>query len=347
MKNTTATPQHDSTTSLRIGVAGAGAIGCTLAATLAHAGETVHLLARGATLQAVQNRGIQLARAEDTIHAPVHAAADGRELGEQDVLFLCTKAHDLAQILPAIKPMVGPHTCIVPLINGVPWWYFQGVPGRLAGRAIESVDPEGALLRAIPSEQVIGAVVFIAAERSAPGAVVSRNPMLLILGELDHTETPRLQRIAAMLNAAGLPARISPRIRDPLWTKIIANLVSNPLSVLSGATLEALFSDPCLLPIVRKQLNEAMALSAAYGARMEFDPAAIIEQAAGMGPIRTSMLQDATLGHPLELAAIGDAVLELARLQEIPMPVTQDILALVHYRDKTARAAQPPHGADK
>lgn len=331
----------------RIGIAGAGAIGCAIAATLAHTGLPVQLLARGATLEAIQRNGIQFTRAQDVIHVPVQASSSAQELGGQDILFLCTKAHQLAQLLPAIKPMITPQTCIIPLVNGVPWWYFQRIEGRLAGRAVNSVDPDGALLRALPSEQVLGSAVFMTVERPAPGAVVSRNPLLLILGELDHTETPRVQGIAAALNAAGLPTRVSARIRDPLWTKIIANLTSNPMSVLTGATLEALFSDPRLLPIVRRQLHEAMTLSAAYGARLEFDPTTFIAQAAAMGAVRTSMLQDSLQGLPLELAAIGDAVLELAHLQEIPMPVTEDIIALAHYRDSTPQPPHPQHGDTK
>ena len=337
-------PASSLSPSLRIGFAGAGAIGCTLAATLAHSGQAVQLLARGANLQAIQRNGIQLTRSDGTIKAPVTASASGHELGVQDVLFLCTKAQDLAGMLPAVAPMIGPETIIVPLVNGVPWWYFQGVPSPFAGRAIEAVDPGGALLRALPASQILGAVVFITAERPAPGAVESRNPMLLVLGELDHTETPRLQRIAEALTAAGLPTRQSPRIRDPLWTKIIANLTSNPMSVISGATLQDLYSDPRLLPVVRKILFEAMTLAAAYNARLEFDPATFIAQAAAMGPTRTSMLQDALHGRPLELAAIGDSVLELASLQQIPMPITQDIIALTHFRDEATRAANTPQG---
>lgn len=329
---------------LRIAVAGAGAIGCTLAATLAHAGQPVSLLARGATLEAVRRNGVQLLRAHDTLHVHLRASASAAELGVHDAVFVCTKAQDLPGIVPSLAPLIGPDTCIVPMINGVPWWYFQRLPGRLSGRAVESVDAGGALLRALPGEQLLGAVQFLTAERLGPGVVSSINPMLVVLGELDHTETPRAERLVRAFNAAGIESRLSPRIRDPLWTKIIANLTSNPLSVITGATLDALYSDPRLLPIVRKIMHECLALAAAYGARIDFDPPSFIEQAVGMGAVRTSMLQDALAGHPLELAAIGDAVLELADLQGIAMPVTRDILALTHFRDGALRAqsAQTP-----
>jgi len=318
---------------LRIGVAGAGAIGCTVAATLAHAGQPVQVLARGATLDAIRRNGIQLTRGDGAISAQVDASSDAAALGAQDILFLCAKAQDLSGLLAAARPMIGPKTCVLPLVNGVPWWYFQRLPGRLSGRAIDAVDPGGQLLEAVDSHQVLGSVVFITAERTAPGVVTSINPLLLIIGELDHTTSPRLVEVAQALNDAGLPTRASPQIRDPLWTKIIANLSSNPLSVLTGATLDALYSDPRVLPVARKILYEGLALASAYGARMEFDPPTFLAQAAEMGPVRTSMLQDALHGHPLELAAIGDAVLELARLQDVPMPTTQDILGLTHYRN--------------
>ena len=320
---------------LRIAIAGAGAIGCTLAATLAHAGQDVSLLARGATLEAVRSKGLQLRRAHDTLRVQLRASADAAELGVHDVVLICTKAHDLPTIVPAIAPLIGPKTCIVPMVNGVPWWYFSRLPGRLSGRAIQAVDPEGALLQSIPSHQVLGAVQFLTAERPAPGQAVSTNPMLIVLGELDHTESPRAARLVQAFNDAGIESRLSPRIRDPLWTKIIANLTSNPLSVISGATLDALYSHPRLLPLVCKVMNECLAVAAAYGARIDFDPPSFVEQAVAMGPVRTSMLQDAMAGHRLELAAIGDAVLELAELQGIDMPITRNLLALAHYRDET------------
>ena len=325
---------------LRIAVAGAGSIGCTLAAMLAHAGVSVSLLARGATLQAVRAEGVRLHRGHDqeTIQARVTASDDAAELGVQDAVLVCTKAQDLAGIAPSLTPLIGAQTCIIPMVNGVPWWYFQRLPGRHEGRIVNAVDPNGKLLRAFPSDQVLGAVQFLTAERLAPGVVSSPNHKLVVLGELDHTETPRAARLVKAFNDAGIESRLSPRIRDPLWVKIIANLTSNPLSVVTGATLDTLYGDPRLLPIVRKIMNECLALAASYGARIDFDPPSFIEQAQGMGPVRTSMLQDALAGHPLELAAIGDSVLELAQLQGIPMPVTQDILAITHYRDEAGRA---------
>jgi 2-dehydropantoate 2-reductase len=196
------------------------------------------------------------------------------------------------------------------------------------------------LTRALPLAQVIGCVVFITAQSLAPGVVHSNNPHLIVFGEPSGQMTPRLERLRALVEAAGIEARGVDRIRDTLWTKILANLTSNPLSVVTGATLEQLYSLPDLKRIVVKMLHEGLAVAAAYGARVNFDPHTFIELAAGMGPVKTSMLQDYEKGLPLELAAIGDAVLELAQRMDMAMPVTQDVLALARFRGQAVAASR-------
>ena len=330
---------NTSSDAIKVGIAGAGAIGCALAALLARAGNPVQVLARGETLRTMQAQGVVLHRHGARLQASVNAASDAGRLGVQDVVFVCTKSQDVAPMLDAALPMIGPQTVVIPLVNGVPFWYFKGLPGRWEGRPVEAVDPRGTLLSKIPIQQWIGAVTFITAERCAPGESVSNNPLLLILGEIDHSQPgPRLERLAAMLEAAGIQTRCVANVRDALWTKLLANLTSNPLSVITGAGLDAIYGDVRLLPIVRQMLHEGLALAAAYGARVAFDPTSFIAEAQAMGPVQTSMLQDHRAGRPLELAAIGDAVIELAQLQGLAMPVTARLLGLAHFRE-TATAA--------
>ena len=319
---------------LRIGVAGAGAIGCTLAVLLARAGMAVHVLARGETLRRMQDEGVTLHRQGERLQARVTASSSAAELGVQDVLFLCVKSQDVASMLAAASAMIGPLTTVVPLVNGVPFWFFQGLPGRWQGRTVQCVDPRGTLLQQVDTQQVLGAVTFVTAERLGPGEAVSDNPLLIVLGEIDHQPgSTRLENIAAALRGAGIETRCVPAVRDTLWTKILANLTSNPLSVISGATLDAIYGDARLLPIVRQMLQEGLALAAAYGARIAFDPVSFVAEGAALGAVRTSMLQDHLAGRPLELAAIGDAVLELAQLQGMDMPVTQRVIDLAHFRE--------------
>lgn len=315
----------------RIGIAGAGAIGTTLAVRLGRAGHDVAVLARGRTLATILADGLILTDLEGSHQVMVNAGA-AQQLGAQDILFLCAKAQDLAGLVQAAAPMIGPQTLVVPVINGIPWWYFHGVGGRHQGRAVAAVDPGGRLLAALPMDRVIGAVTFITAERPAPGRAVTANPMRMILGEIDHTVTARAGMVGEILGAAGITAEISPRLRDPLWTKVIANLTSNPLSVISGATLQDIYGHADLAPVARQMLEEGLLTAAAHGARVELDPDSFLAMGAGMGAVKTSMLQDFEKGLALELSSIGDAVIELAALQGLSMPLTRNILSLVRYR---------------
>ncbi|SDU89440.1 ketopantoate reductase family protein [Pseudomonas mucidolens] len=321
---------------LRIGIAGAGAIGCTLAARLAGRGHTVNVLARGETLSAIHRDGIHLSDLDGDHHVRIHASDDAASLGEQDLIFLCTKAPALASLLPQIQPMIGAETVVIPVVNGVPWWYFHGEGGRYDGQRVNAVDPQSILGEALDLRHVIGCVVFITAHCTANAVVESHTPHLMIFGELDNRLSPRLERVRALIESAGIEARATERIRDNLWTKIIANITSNPLSVITGATLDQLYSLPELQELVRTCLHETLLTAAAHGARVSIDPQTFLELGASMGAVRTSMLQDYEKGRPLELAAIGDAVLELADYMAIPMPVTRHLIALARFRGDQA-----------
>lgn len=321
-----------SPTNRRVCIVGAGAIGCTLAARLGAGGQPVSVLARGQTLAALRANGVRLSDLDGSHHSPVNASDSCAELGEQELIFICTKAPALADLLPTLGPLIGPETVVVPVVNGVPWWYFHGLPGRFAERRVRAVDPDGALSAALDLQRILGCVVFITAETEAPGAARSNNPHLMILGEPNGQPSERLDWIRALVERAGIEARASEHIRDPLWTKIIANLSSNPLSVVTGATLEQLYGRADLRGVTAKIIQETLLIAAAYGARITFDPETFMRLGAEMGAVRTSMLQDYQHGRPLELAAIGDAVVELAGYQGLSMPVTQDILTLARFR---------------
>lgn len=314
------------TSSRQILIAGAGAIGCTLAARLAAAGHAVDLLARGHTLATLRQQGVQLDDLDGHWQAPVRAVASAAECATPDVVFLCSKSQDLPALAEQVQPALGPDTLVLPLVNGVPFWYFHAEGGRFQGRTVRAVDPESRLARALPLAQVLGAVVFITAEALGPGRVRSGTPHLLMLGEPAGGLSPRLLTLCELLRDAGIEARPLERLRDKLWTKLIANLTSNPLSVVTGTTLQAIYTDPVLLDTVKAVMHETLLVAAAHGARLEIDPIEFLRLGASMGAVRTSMLQDFERGRPLELAAIGEAVLELAALYQLPMPATTTLL---------------------
>jgi 2-dehydropantoate 2-reductase len=315
----------------RICIAGTGAIGGVLAARLAAAGHRVSVLARGATLQAIQAHGIRLTDMHGKLTANV-AASDRAEFGQQDIVFVAVKAHDLPAMLAQIAPLIGPQTIVVPATNGIPWWYFHREGGRFDGSTVRAVDPDGRLPELLPLPHVLGCVVFITAEQNAPGEIVSSSPHKLILGEPSNELSARLTRVCAVLEGAGIEARASGRIRDHVWTKLAANLTSNPLSVVTEAGLGDLFGRRELHDVVIGIIDEAKRVASAYGARIEIEPKRFLEMGAALGSFRTSMLQDFERGRPLEIAAIGDAALELAGRHDIPMPITRTVLSLARFR---------------
>jgi 2-dehydropantoate 2-reductase len=321
---------------LRITIAGAGAIGCTLAARISRGGNPVNLLARGKTLAHLREHGIRLTDLEGTHLAHVNLG-ERADFGPQDVIFLCAKAQDLLGLVTPLLPLIDAQTTIIPVVNGIPWWYFSNGEGRHAGRTVHAVDPDGSLKSLIPGERIVGTVAYITAEKLGPGVVRTANPLRMIIGELDNTVTPRVKRIQTLLEQSGIATQVSERIRDALWTKVIANLTSNPLSVVSGGTLNDIYGDPELKKVTRQILDEALLTAASFRARIDLDPTSFMAMGASMGEVRTSMLQDYDNGLPLELTSIGDAVVELAELHGLALPATTTILTLARFRSALSR----------
>src|SRR5215210_7406061 len=148
----------------RVAVVGAGAIGGWITAKLALAGEPVSMFARGETLEALRSGGLRLTESGAPRDVEVHASDNPAEFGPQDVLVIAVKAPALAQAAAAARPMIGPDTMIVPMLNGVPWWF--------TGEPLASVDPGGRIAAALPAERIVGCVVHAACSRAAPNHVV-------------------------------------------------------------------------------------------------------------------------------------------------------------------------------
>ncbi|MBW9116490.1 2-dehydropantoate 2-reductase [Rhizobium cauense] len=318
-------------------VAGPGAIGLTLAARLSIAGFPVRLVARGDSLSFIKANGIRLIDREGDHRVQVDVGT-ATDFGIQDVLFLCPKSHDLPEMAAALQPLIGEHTTIVPVVNGMPWWYFDGVGGQWDGPSIKSVDPNQVLKGLLPSRQVIGTTTIITAERLRVGTARTFNPLQMTIGELDDQQSERLSDLSDILTLAGIAVRIAPRIRDAVWTKVVRNLISNPVTAITGATLRENFGNQYLADISRQMLQEVLPVIAAYGANLEVDPQTILESGRSLGDVKTSMLQDFEQGNRLELASICDAVIELANRRGIEMPVIRAITGIAHFRSVADRA---------
>ncbi|WP_439576846.1 2-dehydropantoate 2-reductase [Elioraea sp.] len=322
---------------MRICVFGAGAIGGLLAARLAQKGEAdVTVVARGPHLAAMQANGLRLRSGGEEIVTRPRCAATAAEAGPQDYVVITLKAHSLPGVAEAMHPLLGPGTAIVSAVNGIPWWYFHRHGGPFDGRAVESVDPGGKLLRALPPERAIGCIVYPAAEVIEPGVIEHTYGDRFSLGEPDGARSERANRLSQALIAAGFKAPVRPRIRDEIWVKLWGNLTFNPVSALTMQTLDVLTGEPELRAVCRAMMVEAQAIGEALGIRFGIDVDKRMAGAAEVGAHRTSMLQDLERGRPMEIDALLGVIVEFAELLDLPAPTCRTVLALVRARARAA-----------
>jgi 2-dehydropantoate 2-reductase len=322
---------------MRICIYGAGAIGGHLGAKLARGGAAVSLVARGAHLEAMRTDGLTLIEDGERTTTPVTATAEPAELGPQDYVVVTLKAHQVPGVVEAMRPLLGPDTCVVTAVNGVPWWYFYRLEGPYEDHRLETVDPGGVQWDGIGPERVLGCVVYPAAEVTAPGVVTHLEGDRYSLGEPSGERSARAQALSKTLQAAGLKAPVRPKIRDELWVKLWGNLAFNPLSALTGATLDVLATDPGTRAVARRMMLEAQTIAETLGVRFAIDVDQRIDGAASVGAHKTSMLQDLERGRPLELDALVTAVQELGKITETPTPTIDTVLALIKLRAATAQ----------
>src|SRR5207244_8924383 len=254
------------TNSLSITVVGAGAIGSAVAFSLARAGFAPKLVARGETLAAIRRGGLNVEKWDGGGVVRLDVTGNPAELGPQDLVIGTMKAQDWPQGLAALTPLIGPQTALLPPINGVPWWYFDGQRGPLGGERLAAVDPEGALLAALPARSVIGSVVYMGVARLAPGVVRWTSGNKYVLGEVSGIRRERTERVAAVLRESGFDVTVTDDIRGEVWTKLIGNAAFNPLSVIARARIDELMNDAGLGRVALRAMHEVAAVAAAAGA---------------------------------------------------------------------------------
>jgi len=309
---------------------GAGAIGGLVGVRLANAGHQVSVLARGESLAAIRAHGLTLVERDGSVVAATVAAADDLgAFGPQELVVLALKAHQITAVAERIERLYDDGTTVVPLQNGVPWWFFQKFPGRYEGRRLQSLDPDGVIERHIPAERIVGAIAYPAAEREKPGVIRLVEGDRFPVGELDGRRSERAATIAAAFTAAGFTSRVLTDIRAHLWVKAWGNLAMNPISALTGATLAEICRWPATRALAARMMQEAADVAAALGLRLRVSIEQRIDGAEQVGEHKTSMLQDAEAGRPLEIDPLVGAFVELGRLTEIPTPATEIVYALV------------------
>lgn len=319
----------------RVAVIGAGAIGGVIAAQLAGRGHLVTLVARGARLATLRAQGgLWLDSAEGSILAPVAVHDDPATLGAVDVLFICVKAQDVADATTRLDPVVLRSALIVPVLNGIPWWY------RVAGAAVRCVDPDGVLAARFGASRLVGAVTHLAAEVAAVGRVRQTYGGRTVVGcTTGGRGRGEGDAVVELFEGSGLDVRAVDAIVDEIWLKLAGNAAFNPVAALSGANMAEICADEHLLGVVRAAMGECMAVGTKLGVVFPVTVEQRIDMGRRIGAARPSMLQDLERGRPPEADALIGAVAEIGHCVGVPTPAIDLLYALVlaHARYAWAR----------
>ena len=321
---------------MKICVVGAGAIGGLMGVKLALAGEEVTVIDQGAHLKAIQENGLKLIWEDGTEYVAKVAKATDKveEAGEQDLIILGLKAHYLDQVAKDIPKITGPDTMIVTIQNGIPWWYFHKHGGEFEGRQLESLDPDGVLGKYIDGDKIIGCVVYPACAVEAPGVIHHVEGDRFPVGELDGSESERVQKLHDLLVNAGFQSRVLDDIRSEIWLKAWGNLSFNPISALTHATLVDICQFRETRKLAESMMQEAQNIAEKLGITFRHTIEKRIAGAEGVGAHKTSMLQDVEAGRSLETEALIGAILELAQITDTPAPSIEAVYACVKLLNK-------------
>ncbi len=335
---------------MKICVVGAGSIGGYLAVTLAKAGHEITVIARGAHLAAIRAKGLRLIGedgAENVAHN-LSATDQISSAGTHDLVILAVKAHQVQPIAAELAALYHNDTVLVPMQNGIPWWYFQRHGGNYEGYSVETVDPGGAIAAAIDPQRIVGCVVYPAASIVAPGVIRHIEGNRFPVGELDGGETARVLAVSNAFTSAGLKSPVLPNVRAEIWLKLWGNLSFNPISALTHATLVDLCRFPLTRELARNMMLEAQEVAHRLNIEFRVPLDKRIAGAEKVGKHKTSMLQDVEAGRDPEIDALVGSVIELGRLTLTPTPHIGAVFALVKLLSQTiseqkvgVRAAPP------
>lgn len=303
-----------------------------MAASLKRAGHSVRAVARGTQLSAIQSRGFTVRIGGGEFHAPVDVTDSPAEFGIQDIVFVTLKAPTLEFALDAIKPLLGPQTVLVFLMNGIPWWYYFKHGGPEDNQKISRLDHHGTIWNTIGPERVIGSIAYCSATVIEPAVIELDYPEARFeFGEPDGSLSRRLQDIVEILRASNLDAVACQNIRERIWAKLLLNMVTGPMSVLSGVKLKDLFAHQAALDTAHNILSEGQLITDSLGMQLKIDRDAVLGKISKSGH-KPSILQDLEARRPMEIDALYTVPLEIAQAHGIKTPTLDILVQLVKLR---------------
>ena len=317
---------------MKICVVGAGSMGGMMGVKLHNIGEDVTLIARGPHLEAIKaNNSLKLIMNDGTVEFAegIKATNDINSVGEQDLVILGVKSHQIAPIVDEVNSLLGDNSTLLTIQNGILWWYFQLHGGEFNNRALQTIDPDGLISRAIDSKHIIGSISYPAAEISEPGVIKHIEGIRMPIGEIDGVEKQRTRDLCDLLNRAGFKSVILESIRAETWLKVLGNLSFNPVSALTHSTLVDICQFAPSRDLIDKMMTECREVALRLGVGIRLSNERRISGAERVGKHKTSMLQDVEMGKALELEALIGAVIEIAAMTGTKVHHIESVYALV------------------
>ncbi|MFC3051611.1 ketopantoate reductase family protein [Kordiimonas pumila] len=308
---------------MKIAIIGAGAIGNWIGCALAASGNTISMLARGQSLDTIKTSGLRLITQETDTSYKVHASDNPKDLGKHDLVIIAVKSHHLTDIASAVSELITPSSMVIPMINGVPWWFMDD------GKGLKSLDPEGYLSRLIPYQQIIGCVIHASCSSPAPATAHLKFADKIILGDPSGCNSKTAENIQKIFEAAAVKTVISTNIRHDIWYKLWGNMTLNPISALTRSTSLAVLDDDYTRHFMHEIMREAQEIGASIGCPIDQTPAERNQITRTLGDFKTSMLQDLEAGKQLEIEALLTAPKEIAIAQGIATPNLDILLGLI------------------
>ena len=288
---------------MRIAVMGSGGMGGYFGGLLAQAGEDVTFIARGAHLEALRTHGL-------TVQSPVtgdftrtvSATDDPGTVGEVDLVLFCVKTYDLDAAAAQISPLIGPHTMVLLLQNGI--------------------DSAERLARIIGPEGVLGGVAYVVSTRVAPGVIAHQGLNKIIFGELNGGTSQRTEQLRDMFSRTAITAELHPDVRVPLWEKFILLAATGGVMAMTRLSIGSIRACPETTALFLGVIEEAAAVGRTLGIPLSED---CVDQhwalVSGLDPsARGSMSHDIMAGRRLELEALNGTVVRLGRQVGIATP---------------------------
>jgi 2-dehydropantoate 2-reductase len=324
-------PRYGSST-MKVCIYGAGAVGTNLAGRLARGGAEVAVIARGGNLAAIRQNGITVKAPTREIRAPVVATDDPATLGPQDADMVAVQAPALPSIAAGLQKLLSPDSLVCFVMNGIPWWYFHGHGGAHDGRRLPKIDPDDVMLETVGLARTVGGVIFAGCDLVAPGEVHVENPSTrLVLGHPEGHIAQELERLAAHLRDDDFAVELTPVIRQTVWSKLQMNVCSGLFGCLTNATPKRAYAEPAIELGVRRLVAEVGAIADAMGCRAVFDGDKLLARVRTQVH-KTSIAQDLDAGRPIEFDAMFGAPLQIARMMNVPTPTLDLLVALVKVR---------------